>query len=251
VRKLIVNADDFGFTRDVNQGILQAHQQGILTATTLMANGPAFADAVRLAKENPTLDIGCHLVLVGDPPFPPTLAQLVPAVMLGRIRIYEELSVQVRRIQDAGLTPTHLDTHKHTHLLPQVLDAVARISQEFGIPWVRRPFDFPGQPGGVGWTSRLMQLGSGWSRTALARRANRPSRPASLSRWRNDEVTAGSLGRLGGSNGRAVFHRFRTVFHPFIDRFLRFSTVFTVFRKRLGSSQKCKAFPALDRLLTQ
>ena len=173
MRKLIVNADDFGFTRDVNQGILQAHQEGILTATTLMANGPAFADAVRLAKENPTLDIGCHLVLVGDPPFPPTLAQLVPAVMLGRIRIYEELSAQVRRIQDTGLTPTHLDTHKHTHLLPQVLEAVARISQEFGIPWVRRPFDFPGQPGGVGWKSRLMQLGSGWSRTALARRGCR------------------------------------------------------------------------------
>ena len=170
---MIVNADDFGFTADVNQGIVQAHRQGILTATTLMANGAAFADAVMLAKENPTLDVGCHLVLVGDPPFPPTLAQLVPAVMLGRIRIYEELSAQVRRIQDAGIVPTHLDTHKHTHLLPQVLDAVARISQEFRIPWVRRPFDFPGQPGGAGWTARLMGLGRGWSRRALARRGCR------------------------------------------------------------------------------
>jgi predicted glycoside hydrolase/deacetylase ChbG (UPF0249 family) len=68
------------------------------------------------------------------------------AVALGRIRIYEELAAQVRRILDAGLKPSHLDTHKHTHLLPPVLAAVARISEEYGIPWVRRPFDFPLQP---------------------------------------------------------------------------------------------------------
>ena len=147
VRKLVVNADDFGFTRDVNQGIVEAHRHGILMATTLMAAGafeePAFDDAVRLARENPKLDIGCHLVLVGAPPFPLSVAQLVQALALKRIRIYDELAAQVRRIVDAGLRPTHLDTHKHTHLLPPVLDAVARLSEEFGIPWVRRPFDFP------------------------------------------------------------------------------------------------------------
>src|SRR5580692_8451402 len=131
VRKLVVNADDFGFTRDVNQGIVEAHQRGILTATTLMATGAAFDDAVRLARENPSLDIGCHLVLVGDPPFPPTVAKLIQAVALNRIRVYDELAAQVRRILDAGLAPTHLDTHKHTHLLPTVLAAVARISEEF------------------------------------------------------------------------------------------------------------------------
>ena len=64
-KRLIVNADDFGFTSDVNEGIVEAHTHGILTATTLMANGPAFEDAVRLAKAHPSLDIGCHLVLVG------------------------------------------------------------------------------------------------------------------------------------------------------------------------------------------
>jgi chitin disaccharide deacetylase len=132
-----VNADDFGFTRDVNQGIVEAHRDGILTSTTLMATGAAFDDAVRLAKENPTLDIGCHLVLVGESPFPPTVAKLLQAVALGRIRIYDEFAAQVRRILDAGLKPTHLDTHKHTHLLPPVLDAVARVSEEFEIPWVR------------------------------------------------------------------------------------------------------------------
>ena len=143
MKRLVVNADDFGFTRDVNQGILETHRNGILTATTLMATGDAFDDAVVLAKENPTLDIGCHLVLVGSPGLPASVPQLLQAIALGRIQIYEELAAQVRKILDAGLTPTHLDTHKHTHLLPPVLDAVARISEEFKIPWVRRPFDLP------------------------------------------------------------------------------------------------------------
>jgi predicted glycoside hydrolase/deacetylase ChbG (UPF0249 family) len=148
-RKLVVNADDFGFTRDVNSGIVEAHRGGILTATTIMANGAAFEDAVRLAGENPGLDIGCHLVLVqGESlarpgkPLPATLGALLRALALGRMPVYEEFAAQVRRIVDAGLRPSHLDTHKHTHVLPSVLAAVARISQEFGIPWVRRPFDF-------------------------------------------------------------------------------------------------------------
>jgi len=168
-KRLVVNADDFGFTRDVNAGIVEAHRNGILTATTLMATGEAFDDAVRLAKEVPSLDIGCHLVLVGAPGFPLTIPELVRTVALGRIKIYDELVRQVRRIVDAGLNPTHLDTHKHTHLLPPVLEAVARISEEFRILWVRRPFDFPRQPGGVGWTNRLMRLMSGRFGSALTR----------------------------------------------------------------------------------
>ena len=63
--RLIVNADDFGFTRDVNEGIVAAHQRGILTATTLMANGMQFGHAADLALANPNLDVGCHLVLIG------------------------------------------------------------------------------------------------------------------------------------------------------------------------------------------
>jgi predicted glycoside hydrolase/deacetylase ChbG (UPF0249 family) len=161
VRKLVVNADDFGFTRDVNQGIIEAHRNGILTATTIMSNGAAFDDAVRLARENPALDIGVHLVLVGQPPYPMTVAQLTRAVMLRRIKIYEELSAQVQRVLDAGLKPSHLDTHRHTHLLPPVLNAVARISEEFKIPWVRRPFDFPLEPRGISWTKRAVSRAFG------------------------------------------------------------------------------------------
>jgi predicted glycoside hydrolase/deacetylase ChbG (UPF0249 family) len=140
---LIVNADDFGFTHDVNEGIIEAHRSGIVTATTLMANGAAFEHAVQLAKATPTLDVGAHLVLVGAPGLPRTVAALVRQVTLRRLRIYEELDAQIRRIQAAGIRPTHLDTHKHTHLLPPVLDAVARLSREHGIPWVRRPLNLP------------------------------------------------------------------------------------------------------------
>jgi predicted glycoside hydrolase/deacetylase ChbG (UPF0249 family) len=149
-KRLVVNADDFGFTRDVNRGILAAHRDGILTAATLMANGGAFDDAVRLARDTPTLDVGCHLVLISGrsvlPPHAP-LPDSVPALLLalatGRIRVYDELAAQVRKILAAGIPATHLDTHKHTHLAPPVLDAVARISEEFAIRWVRRPFDIP------------------------------------------------------------------------------------------------------------
>jgi chitin disaccharide deacetylase len=145
----VVNADDFGFTPDVNQGIVESHRRGILTATTLMANGAAFDDAVYLARETSSLDIGCHLVLIGGQSlltgraYPLTVPRLVAALARREIRAYEELKAQVWHILSAGIKPTHLDTHKHTHLAPPVLDAVARIAEEFGIHWVRRPFDFP------------------------------------------------------------------------------------------------------------
>ena len=150
MKRLVVNADDFGFTADVNEGIVEAHQRGILTSTTLMANGAAFDDAVRLSSQNPSLDVGCHLVLVGGrsalpphQPLPSSVPRLLAAIASRRIAIHDELAAQVRKILAAGISPTHLDTHKHTHLAPPVLDAVACLAQEFGIPWVRRPFQLP------------------------------------------------------------------------------------------------------------
>jgi len=176
-KQLVVNADDFGFTPDVNQGIVEAHRNGILTATTLMANGDAFDDAIRLAGLTPTLDIGVHLVLIGGVslitarPYPQTVPQLVAALVRREIRPYDELRAQVRRIVDAGIRPTHLDTHKHTHLAPPVLDAVARLSEEFGVRWVRRPFDFPlnALRGGVPRLKRLTSDGLGLMRRRFHR----------------------------------------------------------------------------------
>ncbi|HEY3837148.1 MAG TPA: ChbG/HpnK family deacetylase [Bryobacteraceae bacterium] len=146
--RLIVNADDFGWTRDVNDGIVHAHRHGILTATTLMAGGDAFDHAVELANATPSLDIGVHLTLLqtNSPltgkPLPPDLPALLRAIAARRIDLDAELSAQVRKIIAAGIAPSHLDAHKHTHVLPQVASVVARIVREFGIRWVRKPFDF-------------------------------------------------------------------------------------------------------------
>jgi chitin disaccharide deacetylase len=147
LKRLIINADDFGFTPDVNAGIVHAHREGVLTATTLMANGDAFDDAVRLSRENPTLDIGCHLVLVqgrslvSGRPLPERPRDVALAVMQGGLDPYAELKPQVERIFDAGITPTHLDSHKHTHIVPRIFRAVVRLAHEYKIPYVRLPID--------------------------------------------------------------------------------------------------------------
>jgi predicted glycoside hydrolase/deacetylase ChbG (UPF0249 family) len=166
MRYLVVNADDFGFTEDVNEGIVECHVKGILTAATLMANGPAYRHAVELARAHPSLDIGCHLVLVGgrsllnsERRFPDTVAEMIAAVAARQLRPYDELRAQISRIVDEGLQPTHLDTHKHTHLFPPVLDAVARLSAEFEIRWVRRPFDFPMNTSTTPWLVRATSRG--------------------------------------------------------------------------------------------
>jgi predicted glycoside hydrolase/deacetylase ChbG (UPF0249 family) len=176
-RFLVVNADDFGFTHDVNRGIIDAHTRGILTATTLMANGTAFQDAVRLAHEHPALDIGCHLVLVQGESLarqgqslPGSLTELLRLLTLRRVNPYDELKPQIERILDSGIRPLHLDSHKHTHLWPPVLDAVARLSAEFRIPWVRRPFDLPLVAGRVSWPKRAVSRAIGSLRAQFHRK---------------------------------------------------------------------------------
>lgn len=146
-RLLIVNADDFGFTRDVNRGIVDAHRQGILSATTLMANGEAFDEAVQLAQNTPSLDVGCHLVLVqgrslvSGRELPRTWKDLLETIVKRELDIYGELRAQVGKLVDAGIAPSHFDTHKHTHVLPNVFSAVVRLAREFAIPFIRLPFD--------------------------------------------------------------------------------------------------------------
>ncbi len=165
LKKLVVNADDFGLSPDVNDGIVEAHRSGILTATTLMANGTAFEHAVHLSRENPDLDIGAHLVLVSGrslrtgQALPATVSQMIPAILRRQLDPLSELRPQIERILGAGVRITHLDTHKHTHLFSPVLKAIAHLSEEYGIPWVRRPFDFPSQGGKVPFSRRLVSRG--------------------------------------------------------------------------------------------
>jgi hopanoid biosynthesis associated protein HpnK len=157
---LIVNADDFGLTRGVNAGIIRAYREGILTSATLMANGPAFDDAVELARANPGLGVGVHLALLGgravaprqevtsladrDNQLPDTLFVLLTRLSSGWIptrQIEREFRAQINRVLDAGIVPTHLDTHKHTHTHPRVMEAMGRIANEFKIRCVRKPFE--------------------------------------------------------------------------------------------------------------
>jgi len=137
--QLIVNADDFGFTRSVNEGIREAHLQGILTATTLMADGAAFDHAVECARATPSLDVGVHLVLWEEGGLPQRLPSFVLRAMTMSTAPIERLfSSQVEHVMQAGIVPSHLDTHKHTHTLPHVMLAMERTALRFGITWVRR-----------------------------------------------------------------------------------------------------------------
>jgi chitin disaccharide deacetylase len=160
VKTLILNADDFGMTRGVNEGIIRAHRDGILTSATLMATGPAFDDAVERARATPTLGVGCHLVLTGgvaiapwekipslvdgEGRLPKSLGDFVVRLSSGRIRTQEieiELRAQIQKIRRAGIEPTHCDTHKHTHAHPAVMKVLAQVVQDLKIPRVRKPVE--------------------------------------------------------------------------------------------------------------
>lgn len=168
MKRLIVNADDFGFTGGVNAGILHAYTDGIVTSTTLMACGAAFEEAVEIAQSNKGLGVGCHLVAVGektvapvssvpslvdaDSRLPRTVTDLAIKIARGQIKqgdIEIEFRAQLTKLSDAGITPTHLDTHKHAHVHPVVLKAVLKVAREFGIAKIRRPFQsFSNTPSG-------------------------------------------------------------------------------------------------------
>jgi hopanoid biosynthesis associated protein HpnK len=162
VRRLIVNADDFGLTRGVNRAIVESHRDGIVTSSTLMANGQAFEDAIVHAKSASRLSIGCHVVLVDGSPvlggqqastlfdqkaddgrFYDGLGAFALRAVSGRVdadEIEAEVTAQIRKLQSAGVSVSHLDTHKHTHILPQVLRALLRAARTCGVPAVRNPF---------------------------------------------------------------------------------------------------------------
>ena len=160
MKRLIVNADDFGLTHNVNRGILDAHRDGIVTSATLLANGIAFESAVAASKRFHRLGIGVHLNLTEGRPVAeayhiPTLVdrggqfhltppRLWAGIVSGQVSLAEiefELRAQIRKVIRAGITPTHLDGHKHIHVLPRVSELVIRLAHEFGIPAVRCPLE--------------------------------------------------------------------------------------------------------------
>ena len=159
-RFLIINADDLGYTRGINRTIAHCHLQGVVSSATLMASGNAFEDALARVKDLPGLGVGVHLALTelrpvappralpglvsGQGMLPPTPGVLFRAVLEGAISrkvLATELEWQVMKIVDKGLTPTHLDTHKHVHVLPAILESVIHVADQCGIRWIRNPFD--------------------------------------------------------------------------------------------------------------
>lgn len=167
-KQLLVNADDFGLTHAITDGIIQAHQRGIVTSTSIIAGGMAFEHAVQQARSNPTLGIGVHLTLVeelpvSDPREIPSLVQpsgklpanytaLLSGLIFGRIRkhhVEHELRAQVAKCFSAGLMPVHLDSHQHVHTLPSILNIAMRLAEEFNIRGMRLPRDFPRRGGSL------------------------------------------------------------------------------------------------------
>jgi predicted glycoside hydrolase/deacetylase ChbG (UPF0249 family) len=157
-----VNADDFGLTAGVNRAIVEAHQRGIVTSTTLMANSLAFDEAVRLAKADSQWSVGCHVVLLdgyaliapsrirsllaanNDQAFRDGVAGFALRALAGRIdsdQVEAETTAQIRKLQSHGLTVSHLDTHKHTHMFPAALRGILRAARTCGITAIRNPFE--------------------------------------------------------------------------------------------------------------
>jgi len=180
--KLIVHADDFGLSQRINEGIRQAHCEGILTSTSLMANGAEFNHAIEICREMPTLDVGVHLTLVEERPIlgAHTVPSLVDPdgkfhrhatiltkhylrgkVCLDQVRL--ELDAQIRKVVSHGVRVTHLDGHQHAHMLPQILRITVDLARQYGIPYVRYPSERLGlymlkEKGAIARTLQLLAL---------------------------------------------------------------------------------------------
>lgn len=157
MKKLVVNADDLGLTEGISRGIIDGFNTGIITSASLIATMPAFQHAVELAKQNPALDVGVHLSLtVGKPcsnnarirrilkeeEFVKNYGQVIKGFYAGEIRtkdIKQELSAQIRKVEEAGLKITHLNSHQHIHMVPGLFRLSLALMKEHNIPFVRVP----------------------------------------------------------------------------------------------------------------
>jgi chitin disaccharide deacetylase len=194
-RRLIVTADDFGAAREVNDAVEIAHRKGVLTAASLMVTGPAAAEAVAVARRNPALAVGLHLVLVeGRPALP---ASEVPALVdaAGRFRtgmaragatmffnpaarrqLAAEIAAQFQAFAATGLTLDHVNAHKHFQLHPTIASLIVKVGARHGLKGARVPIEPRGvlaavEPGG---RHRPDPVAGPWA--ALTRRGFRRAR---------------------------------------------------------------------------
>jgi hopanoid biosynthesis associated protein HpnK len=205
MKRLIVNADDFGLTEKVNQAVADGHERGIITSGTLMANGLAFDSAVALARAHPKLGVGVHLNLTEGSPVsgPSSILSLVdgrgafyvgPLALATKITqrkisladVERELRAQIETVLAAGVRATHLDSHKHVHLMPPIFDLVIKLAQEYRIQCVRCPVECPAdlirlvRRNSSAWLAVLKQYVLGWALSALASSQKRKLERAGL-----------------------------------------------------------------------
>lgn len=154
-RSLIVNADDFGLSEGVTDGIIQAMQQGIVTSTSLLATGPAVEAGVCRLKQIGCRSIGVHLNLTSGRPLEPTSVRLLApgGAFSGPARVWSlgllgglpvsgigaELGRQIEAVKGLGVAVSHLDGHHHIHVLPQIAPIVAALARAHGIAAIRLP----------------------------------------------------------------------------------------------------------------
>ena len=156
MKNLIVNADDLCWTEGVNRGIVDAFRNGIVTSTSLLANGAAFASGVDAARIAPGLGMGVHLNLSDGAPVADreTVTSLLndegnfsggpESLLLRRARrgllleeAEREWDAQIQKVRDAGIEPTHLDGHKHVHMLPGFFEIALRLAKRHSIGAIR------------------------------------------------------------------------------------------------------------------
>jgi hopanoid biosynthesis associated protein HpnK len=156
--RLIINADDFGMSEEVNEAVIRAYREGVLTSTSLMVTGSAFDQAVKLAKENPGLAVGIHLVtVVGKSVLPhseipalvdregnfsnnPTAAGLKYFFSRrARRQLRNEIAAQFEKFQATGLPLSHIDGHLHLHVHPVIFNAALEMGAKYGARRMRVP----------------------------------------------------------------------------------------------------------------
>ena len=156
VKYLIVTADDFGMTKRINEGIVKAYREGIVTFLNFIPGGEAFDDAVRLARELNLKEVGAHLALTETIPVtaPENIQSLIAKddwfyrdhnifflrFIFGLIKyeqIYVELKNQLQRLKDIGIPITNLSSHEHIHMMPELLKIFIRLAKEYNIPSIR------------------------------------------------------------------------------------------------------------------
>ncbi len=176
-RFLIVNADDFGLTRGVNEGIIRAHKSGIVTSATILVGLRASGNAIELARENELLSTGVHLSCGSLFQYPASSPYGLPPESAGisvdevfflmlrsttskkyREKLLDSFRYQVEWALKRGLSISHLDTHKHIHAWPPAASLVCRVANEFGIPAVRFPYEPFLERGPVNLKTRLFLL---------------------------------------------------------------------------------------------